>query len=114
MLKPEIRRIWSSFEAIPGTSREKLGVLLHESKVIFVEKSKLQFQGYKRKEKMLRATLTSLHRLQERDPNCDWIESLLAIARNDLKLNELSFCTIIQPQGGLLLEIKLQKSFLIV
>ena len=87
-LKPQIQRIWSFFEAIPGTSREKLGVLLHESKVIFVEKSKLQFQGYKRKEKMLRATLTSLHRLQERDPNCDWIEYLLAKGLIDLKLNE--------------------------
>ena len=56
-LKPEIQSIWSIFEAIPSTTGEKFGILLHEYKEIFVEQSNLQFQSYKRKEKMLRQLL---------------------------------------------------------
>ncbi len=67
---------------------EKFVDLLLESKDMFVEEAKQKFEEYKRKEHLIHASLNSLQRLQERTPNCEWLQNCISQARKDLLLTQ--------------------------
>ena len=67
---------------------EKFAGLILESKDMFVEEAKHKFEEYKRKEHLIRVSLSSLQRLQERTPNCEWLQNCISQARKDLFFTE--------------------------